>query len=157
MEHELRAYLECGFVYVLHHILSWRAGSCGCADGLQREPRLGVFVQATVFLPQLHGTPHVRYRDAAAEALQTFELRQNLARPVQFCNHHLLLPADSAEVSLEVYDILGWQVATLVEGDQKAGRYQVWWNGRDQDGDLVSSGRYFYQLQGEGFSEAKSI
>ena len=48
-------------------------------------------------------------------------------------------------MSLKVYDLLGQQVATLVEGNRLAGSYQVRLDAAD-----LSSGMYFYQLQAGG-------
>lgn len=50
------------------------------------------------------------------------------------------IPQDS-KVKLEVYDILGKKVATLVDGFQNAGQYKI-----DFNGSQLSSGIYFYQL-----------
>ena len=51
------------------------------------------------------------------------------------------------QVRLSIYDILGREVALLVQGDQAAGYHQVIWNGRNEQGQPVSSGVYLYRLQ----------
>jgi hypothetical protein len=56
------------------------------------------------------------------------------------------LPAQSV-VLLKVYDILGQEVATLVNTEQSAGFFTVHWNGQNQSGSLVASGVYFYRLE----------
>ncbi|MCH8306382.1 MAG: T9SS type A sorting domain-containing protein [Candidatus Marinimicrobia bacterium] len=48
----------------------------------------------------------------------------------------------SSEVSLIIYNILGKEVARLVDGFQSAGEYQSEWNASN-----VSSGIYFYRLR----------
>jgi len=50
-------------------------------------------------------------------------------------------------VNLTVYNLKGEKVKVLVEEDQKEGRYQVLWNGKDDTGRRVSSGVYFYILK----------
>ena len=59
---------------------------------------------------------------------------------------------DNANVSLKVYDILGREIATLVNEKQKAGNYEVTWNA-----DNVPSGIYFYRLRAGNFVEAKKM
>lgn len=59
------------------------------------------------------------------------------------------LPQDG-HVSLEVFNILGQKVATLVNGDQPAGRHDMVWTGRTSGGDAVASGVYFFRLQTGG-------
>ncbi len=51
-----------------------------------------------------------------------------------------------AHVRLEVFNILGEKVTTLVDENRSAGSYSVKWNGRTDDGTPVSSGIYFYRL-----------
>jgi len=50
-------------------------------------------------------------------------------------------------VRIEVIDMLGRRVRTLVNSDHQAGRYTVTWDGRDDEGVEVSSGAYFYRMQ----------
>ncbi|MCK5455697.1 MAG: T9SS type A sorting domain-containing protein, partial [Melioribacteraceae bacterium] len=58
-----------------------------------------------------------------------------------------------ASVQLIVYDILGREVATLVNKQQKAGYYEATWNAANN-----SSGVYFYRLEtNTGFSQTKKM
>jgi hypothetical protein len=56
----------------------------------------------------------------------------------------------AAHVSLGVYDLLGRKVATIVNGNMSAGSYSRSWNGRDDSGNSVNSGVYFYRLNVDG-------
>lgn len=51
--------------------------------------------------------------------------------------------------SLQIYNITGALVKTLVDGDLEPGYYRSDWDGRDNAGKSVSSGIYFYRLQAE--------
>ncbi|MCF7857799.1 MAG: T9SS type A sorting domain-containing protein [Candidatus Cloacimonetes bacterium] len=53
---------------------------------------------------------------------------------------------DDGRVNLEVYNIKGQLVKTLVKGEQLAGSYETVWNGKDNNDKSVSSGIYFYRL-----------
>jgi len=55
--------------------------------------------------------------------------------------------ATPARVRLEVYNILGQKVNTLVDANQPAGRYSAVWRGTDSSGRAVASGLYFFRLQ----------
>ena len=55
-------------------------------------------------------------------------------------------------ITLKVYDILGREVATLVNKEQKAGYYEVDWNAVSN-----SSGVYFYRIQAGEFVETKKM
>ena len=53
---------------------------------------------------------------------------------------------------LKVYDILGSEVATLVNQEQNVGNYKV-----DFDASHLSSGVYFYSLQAGSFVQSKKM
>ena len=55
-----------------------------------------------------------------------------------------------AMVELAVYNALGQRVRVLVDAGQDAGRYEAVWDGRDDGGQVVGSGVYFYRLRSGG-------
>ena len=52
--------------------------------------------------------------------------------------------------SLDVYDVSGRKVRTLSRGTLAAGRHEVVWDGRSDDGSAMTSGVYFYRLSAVG-------
>ena len=48
--------------------------------------------------------------------------------------------------TLIIYNVLGQKVRTLVDESKKAGNYEVIWDGKNDKGEEVASGIYFYQL-----------
>jgi hypothetical protein len=61
----------------------------------------------------------------------------------------LALPME-AEISLDIYDVQGRKVKTLVSGGMNAGYYSADWNGTDDTGNRVGSGVYFCRLSVNG-------
>jgi hypothetical protein len=55
---------------------------------------------------------------------------------------------ENAVVRLEILNILGQHVRTLLEGEISAGRHAAVWDGRDKTGAIVASGVYVYCLAG---------
>ncbi|MCK4653768.1 MAG: right-handed parallel beta-helix repeat-containing protein [Candidatus Cloacimonetes bacterium] len=53
---------------------------------------------------------------------------------------------ENSKVSLNIYNIKGQKVKTLVDETIPAGEHSVIWNGKDSNGNRVSSGIYFYKL-----------
>ena len=57
------------------------------------------------------------------------------------------VPAPGGHVTLEVFDVSGRCVATLVGGHVAPGRQVAAWDGTDDRGHDVSSGVYYYRLR----------
>ncbi len=82
-----------------------------------------------------------------ADAPRVARLEQN--RPNPF-NPETVIGYDAGpggRVTLRVFDSSGRLVRTLVDATQTPGIYQVRWNGKNDLGRAVASGRYFYRLQ----------
>lgn len=61
--------------------------------------------------------------------------------------YHLPLDLSAQRVTLKIFDVLGREVATLIDQPYRPGQFSARWNGRDTRGELVSNGVYFYKLQ----------
>ena len=60
-------------------------------------------------------------------------------------------------VTLEIYNIKGQKVRTLVDGMVSAGQTEVIWKGTDDRGRSVTTGTYFYRMSAEGYSSMKRM
>jgi hypothetical protein len=75
-----------------------------------------------------------------------FALGQNYPNPFNPDTRiHYALP-EGGRVQLKVFDLLGREVATLVDGNRPAGNHMAVWNGGLSDGTQASSGVYVYRL-----------
>lgn len=68
----------------------------------------------------------------------------NPFNPLTIINYQLSMDND---VTLKIYDLLGREVATLLEQNVQAGLHQAQWDGTDVAGNPVGSGLYFYRLE----------
>ena len=83
----------------------------------------------------------------------------NPFNPETWIPYHL---ATEADVTLTIYDINGQVVRQFELGHQAAGRYQnrsraIYWNGRNEFGEQVVSGVYFYHLSAENYSATRKM
>lgn len=58
---------------------------------------------------------------------------------------------------LEVLDLAGRRVVTLVDGEREAGYHEVRWDGRDSAGRSVASGTYLYRLVAGSFAQSRKM
>ncbi len=65
--------------------------------------------------------------------------------------------AKRSPASLAVYASDGRRVRVLLDESLEAGHHEATWNGRDDDGALVGSGIYFYQLRTDAFRASKKM
>lgn len=64
---------------------------------------------------------------------------------------------EAGEVTLDIYNLKGQKVKTLVNERQNAGSYSIVWNGKDDGNRNVSSGVYFYRMRNGKFSSTKKM
>lgn len=103
--------------------------------------------EGLVFDPQQLSNPAVVAGVLELQSTPTeFALLQNFPNPFNPETTISYNLAESGDVSLQIYNVVGQVVRTLVAERQSAGRYQVRWNGTDDRGVPVSSGIYFYQI-----------
>lgn len=89
-----------------------------------------------------------------------FALYQNYPNPFNSSteiSYHL--PATGTKmpvhITLEVYNILGERVRTLVDQDEPPGLYTIQWDGKNDDGMEVSSGIYLYRMSAGDFVQTR--
>jgi len=88
-----------------------------------------------------------------------FELEQNYPNPFNtetIINYQLSI-INPAPTTLKIYNILGEEVATLVNKRQRPGYYSVTWEGDDDNGKRLSSGIYLYQLRCGSYSATRKL
>lgn len=63
--------------------------------------------------------------------------------------------AESVEVNLDIIDISGRLVRTLVQGTRVPGHFSIKWDGTDEAGTEVNAGIYFCRFQTQGFTQTR--
>ena len=86
-----------------------------------------------------------------------FALHQNYPNPFNpVTTFRYDLPED-AMANITIYDMMGRQVSTLVNGNQTAGYKSVQWNATNNAGSPVSAGIYLYMIQAGEFRQTKKM
>jgi hypothetical protein len=77
---------------------------------------------------------------------KAFALSRNYPNPFNPTTHFTVEVPKQSVVEVSVFDILGRQIATLMNGEQAAGYHLMEWNGKDSQGMTVPSGMYFIRM-----------
>jgi hypothetical protein len=104
------------------------------------EDLLPVIVPGAIYLE------HVGI-DADVDLPGEINLAQNYPNPFNAETRISFDLPNSSDISLDVYDVLGRRIRTLTSGKREAGHYSITWNGKDDSGNNVTSGMYFYRLR----------
>jgi len=115
------------------HIGSSLAFGNECLDFWQASQKGGVKVPSSFFLG--HNLPN----PFNAETVIAFGLSQ------------------PGQVVIEIFNILGQKVKTVVNGQMPAGYHKISWEGKDAQGKKVASGIYFYRMKTGEFSDIKKM
>jgi hypothetical protein len=89
---------------------------------------------------------------AEGEQPAIFELRQNYPNPFNPSTQIAFSIPASGLVTLKVFDLLGREVATLVNGQMDAGLHFAQWDAKN-----TASGRYLYKLEAGGFTQTRGM
>ncbi len=87
----------------------------------------------------------------------SFRLAQNYPNPF---NQATIIEFDliaKSRVKIEVINVIGQTVATVTDAELEAGTHRIAWEGRDDRGNDLASGVYFYRLQMANFSETRRM
>jgi hypothetical protein len=87
----------------------------------------------------------------------TTRLDQNSPNPFNPLTTFTYTLASEARVSVAIYDLSGALIARLDQGIQPAGKHEARWAGHNWEGNVVSSGVYFYRLEGAGDIPARKM
>ena len=88
---------------------------------------------------------------------KSFTLLQNFPNPFRDETKISFSIAEPTHVMLNIYNMAGQKIQTLVNADYTAGNYTISWNGKDKNGSILPDGVYIYQLQTRNFWKAKSM
>jgi len=86
-----------------------------------------------------------------------FELSQNYPNPFNPGTTINYILKKRMKVEISIFNSLGKRIRTLIDRDLNAGNYKVVWNGKDGNGNIVSSAVYFVRMSSGSSSVSKKI
>ncbi|MDZ7362985.1 MAG: T9SS type A sorting domain-containing protein [candidate division KSB1 bacterium] len=96
-------------------------------------------------------------KETTGEVPSSFALKQNSPNPFNPSTTIKYELPQQVEVKLVIFDLMGRRVRTLVDQRQQSGRYAITWDGRNEQGEVVTSGVYLYQLHAGNFVQTRRM
>jgi hypothetical protein len=93
----------------------------------------------------------------SASAPMAFELESSYPNPSPGHTAIEFRVAEPGPVTIEVFDITGRRVATLVDRRMTPGTYEVTWDGRTASGQRLASGVYLYRMKARDFTATRRM
>ena len=88
---------------------------------------------------------------------EVFALHNNYPNPFNpITNIRYDIP-EASDVRIDIYDIVGKKVKTLVSKQHQPGRYKIQWNATNEFGSAVATGMYIYKIQAKDFVSVKKL
>jgi hypothetical protein len=117
----------------------------------------GYYWLEDVDLSGVAGARHGPVLASGGDVPAAFSLAQNHPNPFNPNTRIMYNLASDCHVKLDIYNVVGQKVTTLVDEHQRAGSRTVEWNGRDASGANVASGIYFYRITAGSFVDIKKM
>ncbi|MCL4305104.1 T9SS type A sorting domain-containing protein [bacterium] len=114
-------------------------------------------VRKTLLLTERLDDPVLGVSDNQPALPTKYALYQNYPNPFNPTTEIRFDLPEAIRVELKVFNILGQEVATLVDEVRNAGAYRVLWDGKNLGGQVTASGVYVYQLKTPTFTDAKKM
>ena len=86
-----------------------------------------------------------------------YSISQNYPNPFNPKTRIQYTTPQYSTIKIDIYDIRGNIVNTLIDTPHQPGQYHVTWDGKNKFGTLVPSGIYFYKIEAEGFRSIKKL
>jgi hypothetical protein len=100
-----------------------------------------------IVLPVTNGTTSVSLAEQGETAPRNFVLGQNYPNPTFGETQISYSLPRTVAIRITLFNMLGQEIKTLVDGLAPGGIHEVKWDGRDRNGQRVAQGVYFYRLE----------
>ncbi len=130
----------------------------GVATNLDDNGNLAIIAQlSSDSIFYFNDAPPAGIATKAKTSIKAMNLSQNMPNPVRGNTTINYSVAKSGHVTLNVYDMSGKLVKTLINGNVNAGTHSVVWNRTDNSNNKVAGGVYFYKMNANNGTLTKKM
>jgi hypothetical protein len=141
-------------------IKSIPANSSGDAEfifSIDRKAPVGKDTTLTARISMSDGQSWTKEIKVTVAAPKEYKLYENFPNPFNPSTKIAFELPKASHVKLVIYDITGREVAQVGDADYPAGYNELTWNGLNKNGNMVSSGAYFYRINTDSWSKVKKM
>jgi hypothetical protein len=115
------------------------------------------WLRAEGWTPMLVSNEPTAVESREAVGPYTTDLRGNYPNPFNPSTTILYQTTAAGNVKLSVYEVRGRELKVLFNGRQTAGRHEIQWDGRDQNGVSAGSGVYFVKMAADNYQKVQKV
>ncbi len=104
-----------------------------------------------------HGEGDSAVSDPQVNIAETYRLKQNYPNPFNPLTTIEFVVMKTSRVQISIHDLTGQRIRTLADAIFAPGKHAVVWNGKNQYGQAVTSGLYFYSLTADGVTVSRRL
>lgn len=118
---------------------------------LNRDGKKDILLSLDIYPP-----PYISYilvqdiiTSVSVDGLQIpnkFDLSQNYPNPFNPSTHIQVIVKEQSDIKVAVYNILGKEIKLILDENLPTGEYTIQWDGRDNEGNILSGGVYFIRM-----------
>jgi len=133
-----------------------KIGAYGVYDNLSIEDELVVESGENIVSVEIGVGVEVSLDESEITPIQ-FALHQNYPNPFNPETNIQFDIAENSRVQVSVFNLVGQQVASLINKQMDAGVYHVRWSGLNDKGEPLPSGMYFYEMKTDHYHSVKKL
>ena len=147
--------------------IGWRVSSAGDFNGDGIDDCM--FVCRNI-IPTPTGLPHDIFIMTGSESIivdvdednlppnpKGIELKQNYPNPFNNSTTIIFHLQETTHIKLTIYNALGEVVCLLLNENKSSGIHSIIWDGRDDSGNILASGIYYYELDTMDFRQTRRM
>ena len=141
-------------------IKSIAAGASGDAEfvfSIDKKAPVGNDTTVTAAISTADGQSWTKDIKISVSAPKDYKLYDNFPNPFNPSTKIGFDLPKTSHVKLTIYDIVGREVAQVADADYPAGYTELTWSGINKNGNLVSSGVYFYRISTDQWTKVKKM
>jgi len=143
--------------FLIKSIAAKSTGDAGFIFSVDRKAPVGKDTTLTATISTTDGQSWTKDIRVTVGAPKDYKLYDNFPNPFNPSTKIAFELPKVSHVKVTIYDIVGREVTQVADADYPAGYNELTWNGFNRNGNIVSSGVYFYRINADQWNKVKKM